>query len=262
MLWLLWELRTSEIAPIVMGGLIPEVLSEGQEPSVPLHQGTTDVDVHLELELGRAHVQLAGLEGALRRASFLPIPKAVGGWQWYARVEDAPVRIDLLCDNPEVQAEHVVSVSDAVGVLNLRGTGYVLEDFETREISGTLADGSPVSTPARFAGLAGYVLTKCISALNRQQQKDYYDLAYVLLYNRDGGPRAVVQRVVRGPLRAHLPELQASLRELRERYRAPASVGTNGFVTVHELASPGGDRAQLAADAVAAVNEFVEGLLI
>ncbi|MGO9753796.1 MAG: hypothetical protein ACLP22_20260 [Solirubrobacteraceae bacterium] len=61
---------------------------------------------------------------------------------------------------------------------NLRGTGYVARDFTWQEITGELTDGTEVTIRVRFAGLQGYLLSKCITVRNRAATKDYYDLAY------------------------------------------------------------------------------------
>jgi hypothetical protein len=42
----------------------------------------------------------------------------------------------------------------------------------------------------RFASLGGYVLSKAAAAFNRRLDKDFYDLAFVLLHNREGSPAA------------------------------------------------------------------------
>lgn len=44
LVWLLWELRASNVHLITFGGLVPEVLTSGQESLVPPHLGTTDVE--------------------------------------------------------------------------------------------------------------------------------------------------------------------------------------------------------------------------
>lgn len=257
---MLWELRESALKPIALGGLVPEVLTDGQEPEVPSHQGTLDIDLHVSVELDASR-RPEDLEPALRRAGYEPDPRARGGWQWFVRVDGNAVRVDFLCDNPSVEAEHVIAISDTLGVMDLRGTGYVLDDFEPRDLSGELRSGDRVMVTAYFAGLGGYLLSKVVAAVTRQKPKDFYDLVYVLLYNRAGGPREAAARIKSGASAKHVPELRTTLRELAERFRAADSVGSRSFVELHELASPGGDRSRLAEDAVAAVGIFTADLI-
>ena len=192
---------------------------------------------------------------------FSPDPRSVGGWQWLVTVEGSFVRVDFLCDNSQVQAEHVVPISATLGVMNLRGVGYVMDDFVVRELTGALASGESATVDARFAGVGGYLLTKCVSATTREKAKDFYDLAYVLLYNRIGGPDEAGKYILARPLAKHVSALRRTLLELRERFRDVDSIGARSFVDLHEIAAPGGDRARLAQDAVTAVDTFVSMLL-
>lgn len=241
---------------------MPEVLTDGQEPEVPTHQGTGDVDLHMEVEVDTKGKSLADLEGALARAGFQPDPKAVGGWQWVVTIDGFRVRVDLLCDSSEAETETVFKITERLGVMNLRGTRYVTDDFAIRRLTGRLQSGAEGVVEARFAGLAGYLLTKCVSAVSRQKDKDFYDLVYVLVYNRAGGPEAAARAIIDvDKLARHIPTLTNTLRELRERYLSLDSIGTVAFVKTHELASPGGDSAQLGQDAIVAVERFVVLLL-
>jgi hypothetical protein len=83
---------------------------------------------------------------------------------------------------------------------NLRGTGYVARDFVWEELSGTIANRTHVRVRARFAGLEGYLLSKCVAVRTRAAAKDYYDLVYVLLHNRAGGPEQAARRLLDGGL--------------------------------------------------------------
>lgn len=47
LVWLLDALKGHDIHLVVLGGLVPEVLTRGQEPPAPQHLGTTDVDIYL-----------------------------------------------------------------------------------------------------------------------------------------------------------------------------------------------------------------------
>lgn len=94
LVWLLWELRASSLRLITIGGLVPEVLTSGQEPLVPPHLGTADVDLHVAFELEAAARRDFGLlEAALERAGFVPDATARGGWRWRTRVEDVSVKV-------------------------------------------------------------------------------------------------------------------------------------------------------------------------
>jgi len=69
----------------------------------------------------------------------------------------------------------------------------------------------------RVATLPAYLLAKVHAARGRGLEKDWYDIAYVLLHNDDGGPGAAAQRVrdrfevaLIGPTETALAELAAN----------------------------------------------------
>ena len=96
---LLHELREDEPFLIVLGGLVPDVLTRNLTGAVPEHLGTTDVDVLLI-----THVEpdrdLGAVEQALERLDFDPDPNQ-DGWRWRGLIDDSPVLIEFLCDLPE-----------------------------------------------------------------------------------------------------------------------------------------------------------------
>lgn len=64
LVWLLNALEGHDIYLVVLGGLVPEVLTRGQEPPAPQHLGTTDVDIYLGVHLD-IFANLSALEGAM-----------------------------------------------------------------------------------------------------------------------------------------------------------------------------------------------------
>ena len=162
----LWHLSGTTVRPIVLGGLVPDVLVDGVEPAPPPHLGTTDVDVYIELGVASDDATLVAIEGALRAAKFAPDGRRTGGWRWRGDVDGTPVKVELLGERPDAADESVTTApSGMLGVLNLRGTGFVARDHEGRILAGRLADGTQVSVEARFAGLQGYLLAKMFASM-------------------------------------------------------------------------------------------------
>jgi hypothetical protein len=254
---LLHALRGEDAGIIVLGGLVPEMLTRGQEPPAPTHLGTTDVDVLL-LAQTMPGADLSHLEKCLRDVDFAPQPE---GWRWRGRVEGSIVKIEFLCDRDTAPEHEVVPVLGCTELtaMNLRGTGYVARDWTWVALRSNLG-GREVLVKARFAKLGGYLLSKCVAARTRGATKDFYDLAYVLLHNRAGGPSEAAGVLADGKLRAAVPVLRSTLLEIAERYRTPNAVGPSGYAEQALLAAPESDEAELRADAVAAVAEFLEAL--
>lgn len=66
----------------------------------------------------------------------------------------------------------------------------------------------------RFAGLEGYLLSKCVLARTRTAAKDYYDLVYVLMNNRAGGPEQAAMQLLAGELATDLRALRSTFIEI------------------------------------------------
>jgi hypothetical protein len=136
---LLHELGEQDVEMVVLGGLVPEILTRGQDPPAPLHLGTTDVDVLLVTQV-TVDTNLGSVESALRKIGFGPDEH---GWRWRGRVEGRSVKIEFLCDlETRREFEHVplAGCTDLVA-WNLRGTGYVTQDWAHERITAQLADG-------------------------------------------------------------------------------------------------------------------------
>jgi hypothetical protein len=123
-----------------------------------------------------------------------------------------------------------------------------------------LADGTHVTVDARFAGLEGYLLSKCVALRARAATKDYYDFVYVLLHNRAGGPEQAARRLLDGGLANALPSLRTTLREVRERYVKTNESGPIGYAEQALEVEPDADAALLRADAVDVVQRFFAAL--
>lgn len=254
---LLHGLDGKDVEIVVLGGLVPEILTQGQDPPAPTHLGTTDVDLLLVTHLA-VDGNLGPVEESLGAMGFAP----VNGWRWRGRVGRHVVKIEFLCDLDSRREFEAVALPgcDRLIAQNLRGTGYVSRDWSWEELSLTLPDGRTIVVPARFARLGGYLLSKCVAARLRGAGKDFYDLAYVLLHNRAGGPREAAEEIKSGDLRSAIGELRSTLIEVRERYRTPNSVGCDAYATQMREVEPELAEAELRADAVAAVREFIDAL--
>jgi hypothetical protein len=245
---------------VVLGGLVPTVLARETIGVIPEHLGTTDVDVLLVSHID-AGADLGVVERALEALQFKPDP-GQDGWRWQGAIGSTPVRIEFLCDLDEYREGESIrpNGSHHLGAANLRGTGYVAHDFAWEHITGALADGTEVKVSVRFAGLQGYLLSKCVALRSRAATKDYYDLAYVLLHNQAGGPEDAAQALRTGKLTSALGPLQSTFLEVRERYRATSDIGPRAYAEQAIQVDPQAPEAELRADAVDAVQRFFAAL--
>jgi hypothetical protein len=256
---LVHELRHEDVFIVVLGGLVPEVLAR-DDALIPEHLGTTDVDVLLVTHVN-PDADLGGVERALERIGFRPDAGA-DGWRWRGPVEGATVKLEFLCDLPDQREHEIIRPRGCTNLAaaNLRGTGYVASDFSWEQLSGELADRTQVTVSVRFAGLEGYLLSKCVAARSRAATKDYYDLVYVLLHNRAGGPEQAAQQLLNGKLANELPALRSTFLELRARYAQTSDTGPRGYADQAIQVEPDADPSMMRADAVDAVQRFFDAL--
>lgn len=252
---LLHALGDEDVFIVVLGGLVPEVLAS-DEALVPKHLGTTDVDVLLISHVD-PDADLGSVERALERLDFKPDPNE-GGWRWRGPIDEVQVKLEFLCDLPDYREGEVVRPSGctALSAQNLRGTGYVARDFAWEELRGELADGETTTVRVRFAGLQGYLLSKCVAARTRAATKDYYDLVYVLQHNRAGGPEQAAHILLNGELAVELDPLRTTFLEVRERYVGIADSGSVGYAKQALEVQPEVGELGLRADAVDVVQRF------
>jgi hypothetical protein len=181
--------RANELT--VIGGLNADLLTDVDDAP---HEGTVDVDILLQLGFvyERDDVDFGWLEAGLIAAGFAPRPHGVG-WRWWRTSDGYPVKVELICDVYDRPEQEIALPGCArASAQNLRGPAAALTSPVVRAVA---SDGRGLSGPVgiRFASLGGYVLSKAAAAFGRALDKDFYDLAFVLLHNREGGPAAAAR---------------------------------------------------------------------
>jgi hypothetical protein len=256
---LLDALEGHELSLVVLGGLVPELLTGGQGEDIPTHLGTTDIDIHISFVAG-AESDLSALETALEAIGAEPDPK-IDDWRWLIPVDRMRVRIEFLCDREDQPTNTPIPLPGCqrVKAANLRGTGFVARDSIEEEIKGAV-DGETAVRRARFAGLQGYLMAKSYAVRHRGEEKDYYDLVHVLLYNRAGGPAQAGAQLVGGQFADDVSASRNLFREIEARFSDPSDYAVQSYVNQARRVDPEADPAQLAQDAVGAVAEFIAAL--
>lgn len=112
----------------------------------------------------------------------------------------------------------------------------------------------------RVATLPAYLLAKAHAAHGRGLPKDWYDIAYVLLHNDDGGPGAAGRRVRDQFGDDLVGATLTALSELSANFADETAQGSVAFASTMTRIHPELDRDLLANDAVAAVATFMGAL--
>ena len=244
---------------VLLGGLVPALLCSN---SPKRHAGTTDVDVQVDLEIAGGSVQAARLEEALRNAGFEPDHERT--WRW--KLTDpggirATVKFELLADLDDKPNNATVEFTGCakLGAANLRGTGYAARDTVIQKLQAN-DHGTRREVEINVAGLAGFLLAKVAAAHGRRKEKDWYDIAFVLLHNDHGDAAAAADRVLEifGPPTG---DIRTQLLDLRANFADSSAQGTEAYVKQFTENHPDDDATTAATDAQLAVAAFAARLL-
>lgn len=237
----------------VIGGLTADFLTESTDPP---HQGTLDVDVLLELGVAhdRDELDLGWLEEALVAAHFNP---SGVGWRWWRDVDGVPVKLELLCDVYDNAGQEILLPGcRSASAQNLRGPAAAANDVMIRELTRSGRDPAGGAVDARCAGLGGYLLAKAGAVFSRRLTKDWYDFAFVLLHNNEGGPRSAARAAHAALPSGAWTDYAGIVRAVGSDFADLDAPGARAYGEQRALDGVEDDADVLAQDAVAAVVTF------
>ena len=203
----------------------------------------------------------ARLERALRNAEFESADGRIWRWQTQADESKAIVKFELLTDLDDQPASATVNFAecDALGAVNLRGTRFASRDFVRHPLSSKVG-GAFYNVEVNVTGVAGFLLAKSAAAYSRRKEKDWYDIAFVLLHGNDGGPRDAAERTRTIFAMDLVGETRTSLDELLSNFTYESDQGPSAYASQFLIDHPEEDGNQLRADAVLAVKEYHDAL--
>jgi hypothetical protein len=181
---------------VVVGGLVPSLLvdQDALPPEAPAHVGSLDVDVGLTVAL-LSEGRYRTLSEALRRAGFTPDVNEQGHptrQRW--RIERAEsVTVDFLIapSLPEDQGGRIRNIEPDFAAVIAPGLQVAFRDREQVELSGETILGERATRTVWVCGPGAYVVLKGLAFDRRGENKDAYDL-YYLLRNYGAGVEDVV----------------------------------------------------------------------
>jgi hypothetical protein len=243
---------------VLLGGLVPELLCDKSDVR---HAGTTDVDVQVDLEISAGATNVRRLEQALGNAEFDSTDCKIWRWQTEAEGMKAVVYFELLADLEDQPAEATIIFDEceALGAVNLRGTGFASRDFAPHPLSSKVG-GVFYSVEVNVTGLAGFLLAKTAAAYGRRKEKDWYDIAFVLLHNNAGGPRQAAERTKAIFAADLVGQTRTALDELVGNFTTETDQGPVTYSNQFLIDHPESDEALSRADAVLAVKTFYDAL--
>lgn len=189
----------------LIGGLVPRYLTPEAPPEVPMHAGTSDVDLVLNLEVLATGNEYASLADQLKARGFVRWVEdgKPTSWRWRRQVDEhIEVVVELLRDAGDEQPGKAVSVSgEQVSALTIKHARIVHDWYQEKEVGAQLLDGGGISVDIiRFADVPAFVILKAIALDQRQENKDAADLIHVVQYSGslENVARLFVERIRTG----------------------------------------------------------------
>ena len=170
------------------------------------------------------------------------------------------VKFELLADLADQPAHATISFDgcEKLGAANLRGTGFAADDVASRDLTAEVG-GTEVTVEVYFTGLAGFLLAKAAAARSRNAPKDWYDIAFVLLHNDEGGLQGAID-AVRGRFGSRLAGVRTELAELAANFADRGAQGVQAYAEQIVLNNTGVDHEEALTEAMVAVGGFCRGV--
>jgi len=171
---------------VIIGGLVPalivdqESLQEGQEA----HVGTTDLDVGLTIGL-LDQQRYSNLTDRLRSAKFSQDTNPAGNptrQRWKIEEGGAKVTLDFLIQ-PMREGDRggeIFGIEEDFAATIAPGLHLGFQDRVKRSLTGETILGAKATRDVWVCGPGAYVVLKALAFGNRTENKDAYDLFYVI----------------------------------------------------------------------------------
>ena len=240
---------------VIVGGLVPSLLvpQDGAQGSTAHHVGTMDVDLGFALGLLDQQRYHEVCE-RLRNAGFSPDVNEAGkptSQRWRVDVGGNVVTVDFLIPkaSPQDVEGSLRNLEAGFAAIITPGLELAFQDRVKVTIRGETLLGEQAEREVWVCGPGAFVVLKALAFRNRGENKDAYDLVY-LLQNYGTGVGDVADRLK--PL-LESPVAQEALTVLRNDFREARLTGPMRVAAF--LGSPGD--AAICADAAGAVRELL-----
>lgn len=242
---------------VVVGGLVPSLLINDEDPSSDAHDhvGTLDLDLGLELAVLQEE-RYRGLSKALRAAGFAADTNEDGNLtrQRWRLASGASATVDFLVQHsrPTDQPSRIRGLESDFGAIITPGLHLAFCDRITTHLHGVTLLGETASRDVWVCGPGGFVVLKALALAGRSERKDAYDLYYVIR-NYGAGVADVADHL--RPLLGD-DSAQRALATLRGDFGSIDNIGPRRVAEFIE----GSLDDDIQADVVGAVGELLESL--
>lgn len=210
---------------VVVGGLVPSLLIDQEHlaENVTPHVGTLDLDLGLAFALvGEQRYQ--EVTDRLTQAGFEADVNDDGiptRQRW--RISDPPVTVDFLIEpeNKNAKPGSLFSLTKDWAAIVAPGLHLAFRDNQMIKITGFTIAGEKASRDIRVCGAGAYIVLKALAFRIRGENKDAYDLFYLLRNYGNGVPDVAA---LLSPLLSD-EIAQKALGHLSEDFLDPESIG-------------------------------------
>lgn len=240
------------------GGLAPRYLVGQLPDGARAHVGTTDVDLIIGLALGdEVPETYRTLHNNLNNAGFEQMEPS---FRWSRTVDGARVHVEFLCETDQVAPGLIFrpreGTGSSVGAFNVRGAQLATRDYIERTIEAErLDDGGSSAVTVRVAGLLTYTVLKILAFQDRHENKDAYDLVFVIA-NYPGGPIAAGRASAASPVAGH-SQVAEAIALLAARFADAGHDGPRAYASFLTDPDDYDAKARLCNEAVAAIGLYV-----
>lgn len=177
----------------LVGGLAPRYLVRSRPPEVPLHAGTGDIDVVVDLAVLADTEAYRTLEENLHRMGFERAENEKGtkvNWRWKTRTERGVTLIlEFLADDPKLRggALQVLPTDGNVSAINIPHASLVFDLHDRVEVTADLlGERGRATETIPYADIVSFTCLKAFAFDHRRERKDAHDLVYCLEHGEQG----------------------------------------------------------------------------
>jgi hypothetical protein len=239
---------------VVVGGLVPTLLIEPSDQREP-HVGTKDLDLGLSLAL-LEESRYVELVSHLRSANFEPDVTEAGkaaNHRWKHRDDHVTVDFLIASDAETAKDARVKIITEDLSAVRASGLPLAFRDRKKVSLSGKTLRGEVMSRELWVCGAGAFMVLKALAFRGRGENKDAYDLFYVL--ENFGEEYVTDVASALAPLLDYAAAQQAVL-ILKEDFSSPRQAGP---ARAAEFLSRSADEAYKA-DRAGAILEFLRAL--
>jgi len=239
---------------VIVGGLVPTLIVDlaALPTDTERHSGTMDIDLGFSLALLGNPERYHRLADRLRKSGFAPDKNEKGNpspQRWCYK--DTSLTIDFLISGTGIEGGKVAHIEDDFAAIEIPGLSLAFESPLSVLLEDETLEGELARRTVKVCNPGAYVVLKALAFRNRGNDKDAYDLYYVVR-NFNDTERSVTDYFNQLP---ETVEKAVALTILSEDFASEGHLGPKRIARF--LGDPNND--EILADATGFIQGFIKG---